>query len=80
VTLDAPDPLPIPANVRQVLNLYQTRGGLVQGQPVTVSASFRGQFVNKDLNALPGIEHEDFVRRPEVIAEVIRQLSQTLRR
>jgi hypothetical protein len=80
VTLDAPDPLPVPANVRQVLNLYQTRAGFVRGQPVTVAASFSGHLINRDLASLPDIEHNDFVRRPEVLAWVMRQLFQTLRR
>jgi surfactin synthase thioesterase subunit len=79
VTLDAPDPLPVPGNVRQALNLYQTRAG-PHGRPLVVEASFRGQLVNRSLDMLPGISHDDLVRRPEVLSLVLPQVLQTLRR
>jgi hypothetical protein len=80
VTLDSPDPLPVPANVRQALNLYQTTAGAWRGRPLAAAASFQGQLVNMSLDSVPGIEHHDFVNRTQVITPVLRQVLQALRR
>jgi thioesterase domain-containing protein len=80
ITLDAPDPLPVAGNVREAVNLYQTRAGFFRGRPLVASGSFRGRLINKSLDTLPDIEHHDFVRHPQVLAEVVREVTRILRR
>jgi pimeloyl-ACP methyl ester carboxylesterase len=80
VTLDAPDPPPVPPNVRRAVNLYQTVAGAFRGQPLVAAPSFRGQLINTNLNSVPAIEHHDFALRAEVITPVLREVLQTLRR
>jgi hypothetical protein len=80
ITLDAPDPMPVSGNVRQALNLYQTRAGFFRGRPLVASGSFRGRLVNRSFDGVPDIEHHDFVRHPLVLAAVVREVARVLGR
>jgi hypothetical protein len=80
ITLDAPDPLPVSGNVREAVNLYQTQAGFFRGRPLVASDSFRGRLINRSFDGIPNIEHHDFVRHPQVLAAVVREVSRILRR
>jgi pimeloyl-ACP methyl ester carboxylesterase len=78
VPVDPVGPPPVTANVRQVVNYYQSNNGF--GQPVGTTADFRGRLMNADVESNrrdlrgAGLTHTTIDKSPSIHAEIIRQV------
>jgi pimeloyl-ACP methyl ester carboxylesterase len=87
VTLDAVTPPKVPANVKKVVNLYQSNGAMdslpwLRGIPLEAerpgSVVLVNQDVRKDRKDLlePGVNHFNIEKQEKIHAEVIKQIKQ----
>jgi hypothetical protein len=69
ILLDAPDAMPVPANVRRIVNLYISNGA---GVPVERGRGFRGSLRNVDLKNDPEMGHFAISSSGKIHQQVIR--------
>jgi hypothetical protein len=73
VTFDPYNPDPVPANVRHVINFYQSTNGI--GNPMSPAAGFHGSLVNRDLKGRADLIHRTIPLDPGVQNRVIAEIT-----
>ena len=73
VTFDPYHPDPVPANVRHVINFYQSTNGV--GSPLSPAAGFHGSLINKDLKSRADLIHRTIPMDPGVQSRVIAEIT-----
>jgi hypothetical protein len=66
---------PIPGNVRQAINYYQSPGW---GAPITAGPGFRGKLSNIDLSGDPTVSHVNIDKNARVQSEIEREITVVL--